>query len=154
MPQLDPALFPPDNSTRPKELEGLEPVPTKEWNPFEIDAADQDEDVGVSSPPPHATDLHNVTTASPQRGRKRPRTATTSGKMPAGVQRTFVTPPSGQWAVEGGQGIDSAEDFTLSVKRTQAASQGEDTSSSWLTQVWLGCCTVCYTHVLLCTRLS
>lgn len=111
-------------------------MPAKEWNPFEIDAADQDEDDAVSSSPPAiTTNVDTVTTASPRRGRKRPRTAIASGKMPAGVQRTFVTPPSGQWASEGGEGNDSADD-----------SQGEDASSLWLTQVRRVCCARRFTY--------
>ncbi|CAM9407369.1 unnamed protein product [Scytosiphon promiscuus] len=122
-----------------EELEALEPVPAKEWNPFEIDAADQDEDVVVGASPGAASSIHSVTRSSPQRGRKRPRTATSSttysDKMPSGVKRTFVTPPSGQWVVEGGgEGNDGADGFSLSVKGPQADSQGEDTSPLWLTQ--------------------
>jgi len=118
---------------RRQELEGLEALPMQDWNPWEQDATDEDAAVasfpatgaGAGADSAGTAAAAAASGASPQRGRKRPRSPTSSTSVPLGVQRTFATPPSGQWAADAGGGDGSADDFSLSVKRPRTAPPGK-----------------------------
>ena len=106
-------------------------TPLEEWDPLKQDAADEAAAVaGFPATGAGATSGGTLATsngsASPQRGRKRPRTPTSSTSMPVGMQRTFATPPSGQWgAADAGEEDGSADNFSLSVKRPRIAARGK-----------------------------
>lgn len=109
----------------------------EQWNPFELDATD--EAVTVTSFPATgatgAAPSDIATTGSTQRGRKRPRTPSSSNSIPLPVERVCENPRSGQWTGDAGGENDNANDFSLSVKRPRTAARREPAPSLWMSEV-------------------